>query len=686
MFSKAYLGTSTGTSSKSKSPVVYYDVRINTPYKDILLIQGSPLETEPFPLTGNLVFSLSDDLVVKKVSLKLTGTFKLEFVQLGRYKGTGNLASIVKEKDILFECRWDNLLLSPQGEIVIGADERFHERYNRHAPVSTSTPPPLQPTHLIRSCPNTSMGLNKLIKKGSFYSSNILEIPVSGACGTPYEHIAEELKFIGSTTSVHFQLQKGNYELPFKVMLPSEISETIEGLQSGSILYSFEAHIGRRKKGGVTSIIRDDSDNNGNTNFNNSNSGYSYKCHKYLRIFRTLSNDNLALQEEMKVGNIWPERLQYEVSIPSRAIPVGGITPITVKIFPFQKNYKLEKIGVSLVQLYSMKDSSGQVYDDNVTILKQSMTDFDGFVKIDERTGTLIDKAEIKSMIKMPDDLKKVTQDCDIIGELIQVRHKLTIQIIMKRLTKQGETKTVEIKANLPVLLYISPHIGIQGRLVLIDKNAGKIHFRSGKFVKLFKNTNNDNSAIADAVVNNTNPMFVDNLPPPNYQDYTKDKRLQNTNNTIHIETLAVSQECTYTQSNSSGGGIVGDEQYAQATAVNYTNEERENQNGIIARKNTAPLDSVPTYEQTMDGTTEGVINHNMMITTTSLTPSVASNVDETTTTTTRTTTATTTPTTHPNNVTEEGNLVDETRNPVSNSQLQGSNGELSPLYPGSIF
>lgn len=61
---------SIGKSSSSSQPI-YFDVRIKSPYKNIVLIQGSPLESAPIPLHGHLVFSLPEHLTIKKISLKL---------------------------------------------------------------------------------------------------------------------------------------------------------------------------------------------------------------------------------------------------------------------------------------------------------------------------------------------------------------------------------------------------------------------------------------------------------------------------------------------------------------------------------------------------------------------------------------------------------------------------------------
>ena len=165
----------------------------------------------------------------------------------------------------------------------------------------------------------------------------------------------------------------------------------VEGLQSGSVLYTMECCIERQ-------------------GFNKT----SFTKFEYLRIFRTLKSDDFAIQEEVYVGKSWPNKLQYEISIPSRAIPIGGATPINVKLYPFQKGYKLKRIHASLVQYYAFKDSSGEIYDDESVLQKQMLTKFDDVSGCDaERDNLLVSEVKINSVIQFPDDLKRVTQDCD---------------------------------------------------------------------------------------------------------------------------------------------------------------------------------------------------------------------------------------------------------------------------------
>ncbi|SCV05912.1 LANO_0H17920g1_1 [Lachancea nothofagi CBS 11611] len=442
--------------SNSPAQPVYFDIRLKSPYKNVVLIHGTPLEAPPIPISGHLVFSIPESISVKKISLKLVGTFKLEFLQVGQHKNS-SLASVVKERRTIFECVWDNLLVSSEGLITIGG------------PGSSATGSS-DATQDTASSALSSTSLNNLWKPIKKSNSSISHsLPTNGASCTPYDGI-------DASPGQSFVIREGNYELPFKVSLPPYTSETIEGLQAGSVLYKFEAHMERGS-------------------FKN-----SFTKHKYLRIFRTLSPNNLAVGEEMSVGKSWPDRLQYEISIPSRAIPIGGVTPVTVNLYPFQKGYRLSKIDANLIQYYAFKDQSGQLYDDESVVLHQGITTFDNLPGCDTSRDNLItDKVELNSSLKFPQNLKQVTQDCDIGGDAIRVRHKLSIKIFLKR--KIGtEDKSTEVKANIPVFLYVSPHVPLEGRLVLLD-NAGKIHFRSGDGVRLFeKQQHNTQSAINSSI------------------------------------------------------------------------------------------------------------------------------------------------------------------------------------------
>ncbi|EJS43658.1 YGR068C [Saccharomyces arboricola H-6] len=546
MFSLSSLSNSGGHSEqKEREKISYFDIRINSPYKDIILIQGSPLELSPIPLSGNLVISVKNELVVKKISLRLVGRFKLEFLQVGRYKkNSSSLASLVKEKRKIFECYWDNLLISSKGDVLIGGDETENPHGGSSTGSSSGQDMDTSGSAMFLSKRSLSSPVfNKIIRRKTHSSHRtMLELPENGVTGTPFEGLKETARSrssSGSTNNSHhghnhsnkdgsgssylFLMKKGNYELPFNTMLPPEVCETIEGLQSGSILYSFEATIdGRQLWDSDLSIHSTSNSTSASASVNVSPGGNPVRTKnkviirkfKYIRILRTLSMDNLAMQEEISVGNTWHDKLQYETSIPSRAVPIGSSTPVKIKIFPFEKNIRLDKIEMALIQYYAMKDSSAQIYDDEIVVMR--ITQLENF-------GPLTDKLDVDCPFTIPDNLKQITQDCSVRDNLIRVMHKLQVRILLQRQVN-GEDKNLEIKAQLPVLLFISPHLPMKGRLVLFDKNDGKIHFRPGELVPLFASAYPARGLTPGPVLDSTTTAHLTlPQPPPNYRESTND-------------------------------------------------------------------------------------------------------------------------------------------------------------------
>lgn len=465
--------------SSTKSVLRDYEIYVDSPYDDIILIQGSPLENESTLVTGTIKFNLLDDITVRRVQLKLIGTYKLEFLQMGKSSG---LASIVKQKSPIFESTWDNLLTDRNGKVSMN-------------------PKAVDGNTII-----PKLSLSKTFRR----STKSKDITVNSVHGnTPFPNLQEdEYKY-------YYKMKTGEYEIPFSVELPHNVLETIEGLQSGSILYNFECFIDRRRRK--------------NNDLTSHSTDVTLRKFKYLRILRTLSMDNLAMHEEMKVGNTVRDKIQYEISIPSRAIPIGSKTMVSIKLFPFAKNYTLERISVTLLQYYCMSDLQGEVYDDEVVIFRQSMTEFGNLVDTSSNNNKLVGPFKLETYLQMPDNLKKVTQHCDNeTNSMIIIRHKLRFQVLLRR-----DGKTMEIKATLPILLYISPQVPINGRLVLFDQIKGTIHFRRDELVPLFHSSSNPNSnpnylTPYHFVTDNNNCANGENsLPPPNYEDRTNDRLIQ---------------------------------------------------------------------------------------------------------------------------------------------------------------
>lgn len=164
MFGKSKLSNAGSIGSVSRKAPIIFDIRVASGFQNVTLIYGSSIDTDLEVLKGDVVFSLPESLHVKRISLRLVGKFKLEFLQVGQHKNN-NLASIVKEEQTIFEANWNNLLVDREGVISSG---------------NSASKPILS---RVRSVP--MMGTTK--KKLSRVSSpSVLELPSNGVSGTPF--------------------------------------------------------------------------------------------------------------------------------------------------------------------------------------------------------------------------------------------------------------------------------------------------------------------------------------------------------------------------------------------------------------------------------------------------------------------------------------------------------------------
>lgn len=425
-------------------------------------------------LAGHLVFSLPDTLSVKKINLKLVGKYKLDFLEVLSHSRS-TVSSPVKQEAVVFEIDWDNLLVNAEGVTKIGTDTKVsigaqgEQRVSGRNTISGSS------TNLgKKSSPP------KRLQRANAPSS--LTLPVNGVSGTPFENVS-------TPNGTSFVLPGGNYDLPFKCVLPGDIPETVEGLMAGSVLYKFEASIDR---GSFKSPINK---------------------YKYFRIFRTLSSDNLQLSETMSIGKTWPGKVQYEVSIPARAVPIGGKSPLNILLVPLIKGMKLGPVKAQIIQYYAFRGVTGDVYDDQQTILDLTMTQMENHL--------LDDKLSIESFIDIPSNLKKATQDCDLKEDLIKVRHKLKVQINLV----QPNGHVSELRANLPISLFISPNADITGRTIVLDKH-GKIHFRKEEEPLFERNRHQPGQSREEQF-----RLAQEDSAPPNYEHHIFDRLYGDSNN-----------------------------------------------------------------------------------------------------------------------------------------------------------
>lgn len=255
-------------------------------------------------------------------------------------------------------------------------------------------------------------------------------------------------------------LAAGNYEYPFDVVLEGSMPESVEGLLETWVTYRFNAEIGRKYAKDI--VVR-----------------------KPLRIIRTLDSSALELAHAMSVDNIWPDKVEYSISTPTKAVVFGTDIRVDFKLIPLLKGLRIGQITSQLIESHDLTlnpedPESHNTYKVTRTILADEH-------ELDEESMEIIDEAvegyQFSRFLDMPHTLTRCLQDTDTKG--IKVRHKLKFRIQLhnpdghvsevsgpaqpssfERITNRA----MQLRATLPVSIFISPHLAIDENNNLVDQ------------------------------------------------------------------------------------------------------------------------------------------------------------------------------------------------------------------------
>lgn len=436
---------------KSKLPL--FDIRVHSADNTILL-KGAPTDAYPTLLSGTIALSVTEPFTVKRMKLKLYATLSFNWDEK-YHNGKGQIFTKPFRFNKMIYCfDWDQLNLEKFLHTHDPLQSQFLAKENSSNSLENIARGIGFTTGTLTRTNNTSS--NNLQRLGSTTTLNSFgsstSIPALNALSSHNKSSNNlstiNLSSLGNhSSSEPVVLQPGNYEFPFQAILDGSIPESIIDHPCCSLVYRLQCVIERGR-------------------FSN-----PLITRKILHVIRTLSPDNPELSETVAVDNSWPKKIDYSISVPTKAIAIGSSCQIFISMAPLQKGLKLGSIKIKLIESGIFSTTAGQHSEEKTLTTKhipKVTTNPDGVdiwsddSPVDEdgvfyRSHSLVlsnDKWDVTTSLQLPASLEMLTQDLDIVN-LCKIRHKLKFSVAL--INPDGHIS--ELRATLPITLFISPFI-----------------------------------------------------------------------------------------------------------------------------------------------------------------------------------------------------------------------------------
>ena len=414
------------TASTAPSSPLFHDIRLHSHHKNTIIVKGSLRDTDldPVLVQGSIVFGIRETTKLSRVRLKLIGVHNVHFVENFQTKSGKVLATCpFQYNDTILTCEWDNLLTKGEGVVKKKGTQNQHQHqyHNQH--------------HRINLIENNFHNIQTFR-----FDSRLQE-----AGTTPFPHLNSD-----PTSETTFELPPGNYSLPFSISLPGNIAETVESLKSSSIVYHFESTIETFHPQCFDTVV-------------------PFTFFKYVRVIRTLSSMQLALNEDFLAENSWTKKLQYKIRIPRKLLPIGSTLKIFLLMLPVVKSLKLGKITIQIAQHVKLhtnrkNDFGEDTFANEKIIYHQSLPQVPA-------SHLATDVWALEARLPLPNSLRYCSPDVETMGGLVTIKHKLIIFINL--VNNDGHVS--QIKSKIPIGFYIQPGSSVLGRKTQIVN--GKVTF-----------------------------------------------------------------------------------------------------------------------------------------------------------------------------------------------------------------
>lgn len=188
------------------------------------------------------------------------------------------------------------------------------------------------------------------------------------------------------------------------------MAESIEGMSDSHIIYRLKATVARGKL------------------------AYDLHAYKQVRIVRTLDPSALELAHAMTVENIWPNKVEYSLVVPQKAIVFGTFIDVEMTFTLLLKGLKIGTIKCELVEMQEFTIPSVTPFSEKYWKHVRSIDSWNFEVDEEQHYHDMLttegqDGYKLKEVLPLPKKLSKCLQDVEIHG--IKIRHKVKFNIAL---------------------------------------------------------------------------------------------------------------------------------------------------------------------------------------------------------------------------------------------------------------
>jgi len=160
----------------------------------------------------------------------------------------------------------------------------------------------------------------------------------------------------------------------------------------------------------------------------------------------------------MSVENIWPNKVEYSIVVPQKAIVFGSAVPLETRFTPLLKGLEITDISVKLIEVHDIILMGMYGVPLREYKKEKEVTSWALPVSREEHWQDVIEDTEqegwvVNANLDLPRKLGVCIQDVNVHG--IKVRHKLKLVVSLKN----PDGHISELRATLPITIFISPNI-----------------------------------------------------------------------------------------------------------------------------------------------------------------------------------------------------------------------------------